>query len=151
MKKFLRRAIVIIPTLIVVALLAHNAYLVKANETTSYPTNVQCFQTVVEDPQCDGPRAVVFNPKTKSASVVKGTCGNEVATRIGKVDWNDLHPVRTVIFVITVFVGLVVGVILAIFGFIVGIYVPIATAWKWAFRNPDDLTYWRLLKKAWGR
>jgi len=151
MKKFLRRAIVLIPTIIVVALLAHNAYLVKTNDLTTYPTNVQCFQTVVEDPQCDGPRAVVFNPKTKSASVVKGTCGNEVATRVGKVGWDDLHPARTIIYVISVFVALVVGVILVIFGFIFGIYVPIAAAWKWAFSNPDDLTYWRILKRAWGK
>lgn len=151
MKKFLRMAIVLIPTIVVVALLSHNAYIVKTNDKTTYPTSVQCFQTVVEDPQCDGPRAVVFNPKTKSASVVKGTCGNEVATRVGKVQWVDLHPARSVIFVITVFAGLVLGVILAIFGFIFGIYVPIAAAWKWAFRNPDDLTYWRLLKRAWGK
>ena len=151
MKKFLRMAIVLIPTIVIVALLSHNAYLVKTNDKTTYPTNVQCFQTVVEDPQCDGPRAVVFNPKTKSASVVKGTCGNEVATRVGKVKWVDLHPARSVIFDITVFAGLVLGVILAIFGFIFGIFVPIASAWKWAFRNPDDLTYWRLLKRAWGK
>lgn len=151
MKKFLRRAIVLIPTIIVVTLLAHNTYIVKTNDSTSYPTNVQCFQTVVEDPQCDGPRAVVFNPKTKTASVVKGTCGNEVATRVGKVEWVDLHPARVVIFILTLVVVLIVALIFAIFGFIVGIYVPIATAWKWAFRNPGDLTYWRLLKKAWGK
>lgn len=151
MKKILRMAIVLIPTIVIVTLLTHNIYVVKTNDHKTYPTNVQCFQTVVEDPQCDGPRAVVFNPKTKSASVVKGTCGNEVATRVGKVEWVDLHPARVVIFVITVFVGLVVAVILAIFGCIFGICVPIATAWKWAFRNPCDLTYWRLLKKAWGK
>ena len=68
MKKFLRMAIVLIPTIVVVALLSHNAYIVKTNDKTTYPTSVQCFQTVVEDPQCDGPRAVVFNPKTKSVS-----------------------------------------------------------------------------------
>ena len=149
MKKFLRRAIVLIPTIIVVALLAHNAYLVKVNETTTYPTNVQCFQTVVENPQCDGPRAVVFNPKTKSASVVKGTCGNEVATRVGKVGWDDLHPARAVIFVLTVVVAAAVALIFVAFGFIVGLFVPIETAWKWAFKNPGELTYWHLLKKAW--
>lgn len=151
MNKFLRMAIVLIPTIVIVTLLAHNAYLVKTNDTTTYPTNVQCFQTAVEDPQCDGPRAVVFNPKTKSASVVKGTCDNEVATRVGKVEWAVQHPARTIIFVITVFAGLVVGVILAIFALIFAIFVPIASAWKWAFGNPDDLTYWQLLKKALGK
>lgn len=151
MKKFLRMAIVLIPTIVVVALLSHNAYIVKTNDNTTYPTNVQCFQTVVEDPQCDGPRAVVFNPKTKSASVVKGTCGNEVATRVGKVKWDDQHPARMLIFVITVFAGIVVAFILAIFALIFGILVPIASAWKWAFDNPDDLTYWQFIKQAWGK
>ena len=89
MKKILRMAIVLIPTIVIVTLLTHNIYVVKTNDHKTYPTHVQCFQTVVEDPQCDGPRAVVFNPKTKSASVVKGTCGNEVATLTIALGWDS--------------------------------------------------------------